>query len=166
MSLVQLKASKNRSRQRGNTILESAFVMTPFFVLLIGVVDFSTTIFLKSTLQNSVNQAVHFAATAQTLPGLCHEASIRKVLQDNSLGLLSKANEKLVSVNYYSLADLSRPISGPHGTDAGNVVEVSVANYAWSWLAPIGGSGNPALITVFAADRMEGRGDNSAKLCR
>ncbi len=166
MSPVQRKVKKNRSRQRGNTILESAFVMTPFFVLLLGVVDFSTTIFLKSTLQNSVNQAVQFAVTAQTLPGLCHEASIRKVLQDNSLGLLSRANEKLINVNYYSLSDLSRPISGPRGTNAGNVVEVSVNNYAWSWLGPIGGSGNPALITVFAADRMESRGDNLSSLCR
>ena len=166
MSLSLLKAEKTRTGQRGNTILESAFIMTPFFVLILGVVDFSTTTFLKSTLQNSVNQAVRFAATAQTLPGMCHEASIRKVLQDNSFGLLSKANENLVSVNYYSLGDLSQPIAGPHGTDAGNVVEVSIRNYAWSWLAPIGGSGNPALITVFAADRMEGRGNQTFKLCR
>ena len=166
MSLDQLKIAKTRSGQRGNTILESAFIMTPFFVLMLGVVDFSTTIFLKSTLQNSVNQAVRYAATGQTLPGLCHEASIRKVIQDNSLGLLSKDNESLVNVNYYSLADLSQPIAGPHGTDAGNVVEVSIRNYAWGWLAPIGGSGNSAMITVFAADRMEGRGDHSSRLCR
>ncbi len=145
-------------------MVETAFVLVPFFVLLLGIIDVSLMVFLRSTLQNAVNQGVKYAASAQVFPGKCHEESIRKVVQDNALGFLSGSRANTIAVNYYSAADLSQPIAGPTGSEPGNVVEVAVKDYDWTLLI-LNKFTSSSKFSAFAADRLES-GDSSAILCR
>ena len=154
-----------RSKQAGSTMVETAFVLVPFFMLLLGIIDVSLTVFLRSTLQNAVNQGVKYAASAQVFPGKCHEESVRKVVQDNALGFLSGTKANTIAVNYYSSADLSQPITGPAGSEPGNVVEVAVKNYDWNLLI-LNKFASGAGFSAFAADRLENSGDSSSVLCR
>ena len=144
-------------------MIETAFILVPFFALMLGVVDFSLTVFLKSTLQSAVNEGLRYAVSAQTLPGKCQEESIKQVVAGNAMGFLSGTRAKTIAINYYSFNDLSQPVLGPTGNQPGNVVEVVVQNYTWHWLAF---GRDPLNISAFAADRMEGRSGSSPQPCR
>jgi hypothetical protein len=67
-----------------------------------------------------------------------------------------------ISIDYYSPTDLTDAVTGGGSNAPGNVVEVSVANFTWSWIAPLSAGFNPGfysrsplLISFSSADRME-----------
>jgi Flp pilus assembly protein TadG len=151
------------SARSGNATLELAFVFLPLFAVLFAFVDFSMPIFLRSTLQSAVRAGVRYAVTYQTAAGLGQDESIRQVVQQSALGLIDgPAGAASITISYYSPADLTDAITGVAGNAPGNVVEVSVSNYTWSWIAPLSAafspgvySGSPLQISVASADRME-----------
>jgi len=120
-------------------------------------------IFLRSTLQSAVRAGVRYAVTYRTGSGLGQDDSIRQVVQQNALGFLDgPAGAASITIDYYPPTDLSDPVTGAGSNAPGNVVEVSVSNYTWSWVAPLSGGFNPGYysrsplsISVSSADRME-----------
>ena len=143
--------------------MELGFVFLPLFAVLFAFVDFSMPIFLRSTLQSAVRAGVRYAVTYQTSPGLGQDDSIRQVVQQNALGLISGASATaMIAVNYYASTDLSDPVPGAGSNAPGNVVEVSVTGYTWSWIAPLSSTfisplyaNSPLVVSVSSADRME-----------
>jgi len=120
-------------------------------------------IFLRSTLQSAVRAGVRYAVTYRTGSGLGQDDSIRQVVQQNALGFLDgPAGAASITIDYYPPTDLSDQVTGAGSNAPGNVVEVSVSNYTWSWVAPLSGGFNPGYysrsplsISVSSADRME-----------
>ena len=78
-------SESRKKRQAGHTMMESAFILIPFLALLLGIVDFGMSLFVKSTIQNAVAAGVRYAVTSQTKPGLCMDDSIRVVTQSNAM---------------------------------------------------------------------------------
>jgi hypothetical protein len=143
--------------------VELALIFLPLFAVLFAFVDFSMPVFLRSTLQSAVRAGVRYAVTYQSAPGLGQDDSIRQVVQKNALGLIDgPSGAAMIAINYYASTDLSRPFPGAGSNAPGNVVEVSVSGYTWSWIAPLSGTfrgplyaNSPLVIAVSSADRME-----------
>ncbi len=142
-----------RSRQRGNAFVEAAFVLVPLFALIFGIVDFGFGIFIRSTLQHAVREGVRYAVTYQTVGGMGHDDSIKSVVKASAMGFLN-ADDKAakIKIRYYDPTTLTEVSSN----SPGNLIEVSVEDYTWGWMAPLMRSANPLRITVRSSDRMEG----------
>jgi Flp pilus assembly protein TadG len=142
-----------RAGRRGNTFLELALVLVPWMALILGITDFGFAIFLRNAFQHSVREGVRYAVTYQTISGMGHDASIKSVVQRNSVGMLAGASGAAeIHIRYY-LPDtlVETPNNWP-----GNLVEVSIENYQWRWMAPLLRTVTPMSVTVRSMDRMEG----------
>jgi hypothetical protein len=140
-------------RRRGATFVETAFILVPLIAIPLAIIDFAFAIFLRSTFQHAVREGVRFAVTSRTLPDLGHDASIKYVVQQNSLGFLNgPAGASKIHIRYYVPGTLAETASNT----GGNIVEVSVENYTRAWMAPLMRAASPALaVTARASDRME-----------
>jgi Flp pilus assembly protein TadG len=154
----------------GNAIVESVFTMLPTFALIFAFVDFGMMIFRWSTLQNAVREGARYAITFQRQSSggttLGQDASIKNIVEQYAMGLVKTTESpQRIFVNYYAPTNLTTPI-GTGGNVPGNVVEVSVQNVSFGWLAPLSGSfgygipffrqTNPLSLSVYSSDIMGG----------
>ncbi len=131
---------RRRRASGGNVILESVFTLLPTFALIFAFTDFGLMMFRWSTLQNSLREATRYAVTFQTQAGLGQDASIGAIVQQYALGFVKTTDSpQHIFVNYYSPAALGTPIV-TGGNIPGNLVEISVQNLSFNWIAPLSGS--------------------------
>jgi hypothetical protein len=144
-----------RRRERGNAMVELSLVLLPLMALLLAIVDFSMPIFLRSTFTHAVREGARYAITYRTESGMSHTESIKKVVQEHAGGFLSSPEglEK-IDVKFYSPLNFGEA-TGPNANDGGNIVEVSIRNYEWGWIAPLLRVATPIHITVASSDRLE-----------
>jgi Flp pilus assembly protein TadG len=150
-----------RRRRSGNAALEAALVFMPLFALLLGIADFSFSMFLMGLFESASRDAARYATTFNLAYNGNTYTSMTKVAQqiviNETLGFISSSNvNTYVQVNYYFPDQLSSPATSaelPHTwTDSntppdtytinyvnapGNVVEVRVVGYPWNWMVPI-----------------------------
>lgn len=131
--------------------------------MIFAILDFSLVIFLKSTFQFAVREGVRYAITYQTEGGSGQDASIKHVVQNRSLGFLAGSKISYIQVNYYPPSNLTTPVIGLNSNAPGNVVEVAVVNFPWSWLAPLQPDMDqtrrrmsPLALSAYASDVMQG----------
>lgn len=155
-----------RNRRHGSTLIEAAFVFIPLMTLILGIADFSFAHFIRVTVQHAVREGTRYAITYQLDSGKCQDASIKAVVTAQAMGFLSSAPQQdLIKVRYYDPLTFSE-ILGAAGNAPGNIVEVSVEGYQYSWMAPLLFAGTPFTITVRSSDRMEGLSSGSTPPCR
>lgn len=124
-------------------------------MILFALIDFSVAILLKNTVQTAVREGVRYAITGQTIAGAGgQDNSIRKVVEQNSLGFLNSSNASLIAISYFNPSTL-QPVSGTNSNAAGNVVEVSVSGFSWLWMVPYGRNATPLQIAAASADIVE-----------
>jgi Flp pilus assembly protein TadG len=153
--MVQDPVNTRRRRQAGHAFLEASFVIVPLLAIVFAITDYSMAIFLRATFQHAVREGVRYAITYQTMSGMCQDASIRQVVKNASAGFLRSTHDSLITVTYHPPSNLSTTLTGVGSNAAGNVVEVSVENFNYGWMAPLMRSNTPLNITVRAADRTE-----------
>lgn len=144
---------QRKRRQAGNTSVETALVLLPLLALIFAIIDFSVAIFVRSTLQHATREGVRYAVTYQTIGGLGHDASIKAVVQNASLGFLGGPDgANKIHIRYFDPVTFQEvPDNSP-----GNLVEVSVEGFRWSWIVPLWRSSSPVTIAARSSDRMEG----------
>lgn len=162
---IQVKPLSPRNRRRsGNALLESVFTILPTFALVFAFVDFGLLLFRWATLQEAVREGCRYAITFQTQTGLGQDASIEAVVQQYSMGLVTSTDTpQHIFVKYYSVSNLNTAIASG-GNVPGNIVEVSVQNISWAWLAPLSGSfgsnafrsTTPITLAVYSSDILGG----------
>ncbi len=91
------EAATRRRKQRstaGTSILEFAFVVPVFLLLLFALIDFARLFYVEVTLQNAVRQAGRYAVTGNHLPDPKHQGqnlsrvnSIVQIAQNAAQGL-------------------------------------------------------------------------------
>ena len=114
--------------------------------------DISWAIFNKAVLQHAVREGARYAVTYQTQTGLGQDASIKAIVQDSSIGLLSGSSGlALISIQYYDANTLAATASNA----AGNVVKVSVTGYNLSPMGPLLHGNTPIALSVNSWDRTE-----------
>ncbi len=147
--------------------MEVSLIFLPLCAMLFGLFDFSLGIFMRATMQNAVREGVRYAVTYQTLPSMCQDASIKQIVKNSAAGFLSNsAHDSKIKVRYYAPTNLTTEVTGAGSNAPGNVVEIGVEGYSWSWIAPLMRSATPFNINVYAADRMEGLPGGVTPPCR
>jgi len=138
-------------KRRGNALIEAALVLLPLLAILFGIIDFGFVIFLKSTFQHAVREGVRYGVTYKTMGG-GHDAAIKSVVQQNGMGFLADAaGLSKIKIRYYNPDTLVEvPDNSP-----GNILEVSVENFSWKYMAPLLNSTTPLSLTSRSSDRME-----------
>jgi Flp pilus assembly protein TadG len=138
---MAMVASTTRGRS-GNAMLEAVFTLLPTFALIFAFVDFGLLLFRWSTLQNAVREGCRYAITFQTdgVTGHGQDISIEEVVQKYADGIVTTGDTpQHIFVKYYTPANLNTPVV-TGGNVPNNIVEVSVQNISWTWLAPLSGS--------------------------
>lgn len=159
---------RKRARQRGNTLVEMALVMTPFFALTLTTIELAVPIFLKCTFVDAVREGVRYGVTYQTsYAGTNYSsqtAAIQAVVEGNSMGFLNSSNANLITVQYLNSANNFAVVTGTGANADGNVVVVSVSGYAYNWINPINwfygatrfsATSSPLTLSASTADRLE-----------
>ena len=158
-----VSARRKRSSE-GNVILECVFTLLPTFALIFAMIDFSLMIFRWTTLQNAVREATRYAVTFQTQTGLGQDASVQKIVQQYAMGFVKSTDSpQTIFVKYYTTSNLNTAIVAG-GNVPGNIVEVSVQNLSFKWLAPLSGSLNggafyassPLTVNAYSSDILGG----------
>ena len=158
MAVNSIRSAARKRSSSGHVMLESAFTLLPMFALLFGIIDLCVMTFRWTTLQNAVREGVRYAITFQTQSGLGQTASIENVVQQNALGFVTASDTPPHIYVTYLNPDLTAGSNTP-----GNVVEVTVKNISFSFMAPLSGSlagplytSSPLTFKVVAADILGG----------
>jgi Flp pilus assembly protein TadG len=159
------------SRRRGSEMLEFTMVFLPLMGMLTVTADVAWSVFVKSTLQRAVRMGVRTGVTltsGQMTNGACLTATVKGIVQDNSLGLLrGTSGLAKIKVNYFqpplatSTAAAADVSTQANGNSPGNIMQVSVQSYSliplmprvYQWNQPI--DSNPLVFTVASADKIE-----------
>jgi Flp pilus assembly protein TadG len=164
---VDPEKKRKRARQGGNTLVEMALVMTPFFALTLSIIELALPIFLKSTFVDAAREGCRYGITFQTTyNGTSYSsqtAAITAVVEANSSGFLNSSNANLITVQYYNSTTFAQ-VTGSGANADGNILMVSVSGYTYNWINPINwfyGStnfsitGNPLTLSASSMDRLE-----------
>lgn len=151
-------------RSTGNVIVESVFTLLPTFAVLCAFADFGMALFRWTTLQNAVREGARYAITFQTGSTGHQDSAIQAIVQQYAFGIVKATDSpQHIFVNYYSTANMNTPIAAPGGNVPGNIVEVSVQNVSWPWLAPLSGvmagplyRTSPITFAVYSSDILGG----------
>jgi hypothetical protein len=128
---------------RGAALVELALTLVPLLAILLAIFDFSFALFLKSTCLHAVREGVRYAVTGRTQSGMRQDDSIKSVVQRNALGFLKGQNGAAkIHIRYYVPGTLVETQSNA----GGNIVEVSIENLTWGWMAPVLRSALPPLM--------------------
>ena len=159
--ITKERPDSRRRGRRGAALVESAFVLFPMVMLTAAIFDIAVALMVKATFTHAAREGARYAITYQTYPGLGQDASIKKVVKTNAMGLLSDSN---ITIDYYDGNNPTVRIAPPGGNAPNNVVVVSIDQFNWTWIAPtfMGGSRTPFKIKAASADRMEGLGSGQA----
>jgi hypothetical protein len=143
-------------RRRGNALIEMSLMIVPLFGLLFGIVDFGFAIFMRNSLQHAVREGVRSAVTYTQVEGQCVDASTKAIVKGQSMGFLAASqHDSKIKVRYFDPLD-GVEIQPPNGPSPGNIVEVAVEGYNYSWLVPLFWPSAPLALNVRSSDRMEG----------
>lgn len=157
-------SSVRRKSQRGNSYVELAFTLVPFFAMIFGIVDIAMALFVRSTLYHAARSGARYAVTYQ-MEGGCsgHDCSIRKVVTRNSMGFVSDAQaSSRVKIRYYDPVTLVETANN----FPGNLVEVSIENMQWGWIYPLWRNSSPLSMRARVLGRMESLPGGSAPPAR
>src|SRR5271168_777679 len=128
-------SARRRRASAGNALVEWMFVLLPTFALITAFFDISFALFSWTTIQNAVREGCRYAITFQTNGGQGQDNSVKTIVQQNSMGLVTVAGG-LINVNYFGTDPTTNAYSlanaipfGHGGNIPGNVVEVSVQGY-------------------------------------
>jgi Flp pilus assembly protein TadG len=121
--------------QKGSEILEFSLVLLPMLAGCTALLDTGWAIFTMSTLQRAVRVGVTSGTTltAAQIPSGCLTDTVKSIVQQNALGLLSGSTGlNSIKVNYLvppdpgSTAALTDVSSQSDGNSPGNIMQVSV----------------------------------------
>jgi len=134
--------------------VEVSLSLLPLMALMIGIIDLSMPMFLKSTFTNAVREGVRYGITYQTMTGKTHSESIKTVVQNSALGFLAGTSGlNKIQVKFYSPAGVEQ--TGTNRNAGGNILEVSIVGYQWSWIAPLWRTSVPLTVNAVSSDRLE-----------
>jgi len=114
----------NRSRQRGQSLVETALVLPVVLILLMGLFDFGRAIFAYNTVAEAARNGARVAIVNQTPADICAVAAQRAV----GLGL---------SAGCVSPGQVGVSLSPSSGCTAINCLQSVTVTYAFTPLTPI-----------------------------
>ena len=138
--------ARRRNHRRGAELLEFTLTLLPLMALLTVTGDVAWSIFVKSCLQRAVRVGVREGVTltgSQIAAGACLTDTVKGIVQQNSIGLLTGSSGlDKIKVRYFqpplptSSSDAVDVSNQTNGNTPGNIMQVSVEGYTLLALMP------------------------------
>jgi Flp pilus assembly protein TadG len=137
-----------KMKNRGQALVEFAFVAFVFFAILFAAIDFAVMFYVNLTMQHAVRVGTRYAVTGQTINGIPPTpanrlSSMIQVIQNNSNGLYNKnLNPNInpvLSIIHPSNVTFTNYTGTPQSGTTGNpndIIEVRLT-YQWQLLTPL-----------------------------
>jgi Flp pilus assembly protein TadG len=162
-------------------MLELALFILPTLGMLFAFIDIGLLLFTWITLQNAVREGCRYAITYQTDSSGTQIQSIKDAVANAAMGLVSSSANvntgsatPYVRVYFYTPPTTSSAtetlVTGTGSNASGNIVQVSIQNYPYTFLAPLSGSlgyysptwtgSAPLTLQVYSVDVLGGAPSN------
>ena len=157
------RGTRRSRRSSGVGLLEMVFFLMPTLALICGFLDIGMVLFTWNTLQNAVREGTRYAITYQMDGSGSQTESIKDTVSTWAMGLVKASSTSssgpevpYIAVNYYSPPTVANPNGSllpatGNANAPGNIVEVSIQNYPYSWMAPFSGALTFSTATTFYA---------------
>jgi len=154
--------------------MELVFFLFPTLAIVCAFLDIGMALFVWNTLQNAVREGTRYAITYQVDATGTQTASVKDTVASWSMNLVrasaTSANPPYIAVDFYTPPTTANPsgtlVTGTANANAsGNIVQVSINNYPYKWMAPFSGTfwggfyqapGSSLGITTVSADVLGG----------
>ncbi len=168
-----IRRTSRRFRERGNTVMELVFFLFPTLAIICGFLDIGMALFVWNTLQNAVREGTRYAITYQVDSNGTQIRSVQDTVASWSMNLVqattTSGNPGYIAVTFYTPPTPTNPsgtlVTGANSNAPGNIVQVSVPNFPYKWMAPFSGTfwggfyaspGSSFGISVVSADVLGG----------
>jgi Flp pilus assembly protein TadG len=135
----RLRGQKRRG-QSGVTAAEMALIAPAFFLLLIGIVEFSLMMAAQQLLDNATFNASRVGSTGYAATGQSQTQTVTQILDNElaSFGALINVNQvTLTSVSYNDFANIGT--GGTSGMGTPDQIVVYTVSYPWKFFTPLVG---------------------------
>jgi len=154
--------------------MEFAFFIMPTMGILCGFFDVGMSLFTWNTLQNAVREGARYAITYQVDSSGTQVQSIKNTVATWAMHFVPASNTSTspngyIDVKFYTQPTVANPsgtnVTGTNSNATGNLVEVAIKNYPYSYMAPFSGSfagafyanpGSHLTISVYSTDVLGG----------
>jgi Flp pilus assembly protein TadG len=126
-----------RSRERGSSLVELAFVLAFLLTMVFGIVDFGRALYTYHFVSNAAREATRWASVrgrTSTLPGGWADNTNVQTLVKNVSGM-GLDPTKITATTSWPITSFSSPTCGATPNNPGCVVEVQV-QYEYDFLFP------------------------------
>src|SRR5262245_6812341 len=106
---VSCRRGWRRASDAGNAAIEFALIGPVFIGMLCAIMEFSGILFVQTLLYGGARQASRFGITGAVPTGITREDMIRKIIADNSFGIIDIDDIEMTTLIYKSFADVGKP---------------------------------------------------------
>jgi hypothetical protein len=140
--------------ERGQAIVEFAFLAPALIALLGGILEFSGIMFVQTILEGGARAASRYGITGSTSDGVSREDRIRAILEDHSYGIVDMDHLEMETLVYENFGDIGQPepFTDENANDAYDTGEpFNDINGNGSWDPDMGaaGLGGPEDVVVY-----------------
>lgn len=155
-SAISLRLLRRLCRQEGGaTVVEFAFVIPLFLLILFGVIELAIVLFISSSIEAAVVEASRFGITGGTSTGgVSREERVLDIVEQKTYGFVDMDTVELDTLVYESFADIGQPepfeddnLNGAY--DVGEPFTDVNGNGVWDSDMGLAGLGGPSDVVVY-----------------
>ncbi len=141
----------------GAAALEFGLIAAPFFIIIMGIIEFSIVLFLNAALEAGVINASRGGAIGSTPPGMTREEMVVDVLNQHGFGLITIEPADVTTLVYPTFDSIGQPEpyvdANTNGSYDGGE-DFTDVNGNGTWDADMGaaGLGGPSDVVVYRVD--------------
>lgn len=143
-----------RRNEEGATIVEFALIAPTLMLFVMGIIEVAMVLFVSMLLEGSVREAGRYGITGYVYQGFDRIAIIRKIVEQNTIGLVDMEKVKIETLTYQSFSAVGQPepfndTNGNGQRDAGEAFNDVNGNGTWDDDMGVNGAGGPGDIVVY-----------------
>ncbi len=139
---------------KGQAIVEFAFVAPVLIAILCGIMEFSGILFAQTLLEGGARQASRFGITGAETSGISREDMILQIIDDNAYGIIETDEIEMETLIYETFSDVAQPepfedANGNGTFDEGEAFTDINGNAEWDEDQGRAGLGGPGDVVVY-----------------
>lgn len=140
--------------ERGQAMVEFAFLAPAFIGMLAAIMEFSGIMFAQTVLEGSAREASRYGITGFTQEGVSRDDQIMEIVEQNTYGVLDLDELVMETLVYDNFADVGQPEpftdeNGNELYDEGEPFTDINGNGGWDEDMGAAGLGGPGAVVVY-----------------
>ena len=138
---------------KGQAIVEFAFVAPVLIAILCGIMEFSGILFAQTLLEGGARQASRFGITGAETAGISREDMILQIIDDNAYGIIETDQIEMETLIYETFSAVGQPepfedTNGNGIIEEGEFIDIN-GNDEWDEDQGEAGLGGPGDVVVY-----------------